>query len=228
MKKVLLTCLCAIMVMALGSSTLLAQPEYDLFIHYEGFGYEEGGFDYSAPGDEIHLITRITGITADPVENMPDDFPYYPDVNEYTLVVTGLSSNGEIDYGPYSTIAYSGGIFAIYEDTATPSDWNEYPSIATPPPSFMDGNLWLTGPFSEFSMTLYRDQGMASYSGILAFDGGSALDFFEAEAYTFGGALWPPHSPGLPPGYDISLDGEVYTGFTATQTTTISQLKALY
>lgn len=214
----------ALLALAVGG---VAAQEYDIYIHFEGFGYEEGGFDYSAPGDEIHLITRITGID-DPNETLPPDFPFDPVANEYTLVVTALISNGEIDHGVYSEIVYNGGLLEIYEDASMNSDWGTNPDVNNPPASFFDGDLWLSGPFDEFSMILFRDAGQASFNGMLGFTGGSAIDYFQEDAYTFGGVLWPPHNPGIPEGYDISLDGEVWAGTTAVEASTLSHIKSLY
>lgn len=220
MKKSLMFALAAVAVLTLGAASSMAQG--NITIHFSGYGYEVGGFEFSDPGDEIHLISRVTSIDA------PGALPYFPDDYEYTLVVTGLVSNGEIVNSGVSTIVYNLGSFAIYEDAAFNSTWTEYPSIPTPPPSFFDGTAWLTGPFTDFAMTLWRDLGMGVFEGHISLTGGSAIAYFTEEAYTFGGTLVPPHNPGIPDGYELSLDGEVWVEYIATNNSSLSQIKALY
>lgn len=205
---------------------MLATPLFaqeTIRIHFSGYGYEAGGFDMSDPGDELHLMSNITSITG------PDGLPYFPGTYQYTLVVTGLISNGEIDLGGgLSQVTFNLGDFAIYEDDLTPSDWNEYPSIPDPPDSFMDGSVWLSGPFIDFTMDLFRDFGQGAFEGHIELTGGSAIAWFTEDAYTFGGTLIPPHNPGIPDGYDLSVDGEVNVSSVATENSTMSQIKALY
>ena len=219
MKKSLMFVL-AVAALSLSATPLLAQGTID--IHFSGYGYEVGGFDFSDPGDEIHLISHVTSIDA------PGALPYDPVLNEYTLVVTGLISNGEVVDAGVSTIVYNLGLFQIFEDASMNSDWNELPSIPDPPSSFFDGTLWLSGPFTDFTMTLWRDLGMGVFEGHISLDGGSAISYFTEEAYAFGGTLVPPHNPGIPPGYELSLDGEVWVESVATESSSLSQIKGLY
>jgi hypothetical protein len=207
--------------MTWGSVPLLAQTE--IITHFAGFGWEEGGFEESAMGDTLILVSHVTSIQG------PPGLPYFPDQYEYTLVVTGLSSSGEIDQGAFSTITYNGGTIGIYEDASFNSNWDEIPSEGNPPPSFVDGTLWLSGPFYQFSMVLFRDMGIGSFDGELTLSGGSVIDWFEEDAYIFGGNLIPPHGdPGVPPHYHMSIDGELWANSTATEDLTFSKIKALY
>jgi hypothetical protein len=214
LKKLLVAALLGFVLMTWGSVPLLAQEE--IVIHFSGFGLETDGFDFSAPGDELQLITHVTSISG------PLGLPYFPDDYEYTLTVSGLISNGEIDEGAYSTIVYNLGQVDIYEDAAFNTDWND-------PGTFSDGTLWLSGPFFQFSMVLFRDMGMGSFDGQLTLESGSAFGFFEEQAYIFGGNLIPPHNPGIPPGYDMSIDGEVWgNAAVPTESSSLSTIKALY
>jgi hypothetical protein len=79
-------------------------------------------------------------------------------------------------------------------------------------------------------MVLFRDLGMGSFDGELTLTGGSAISFFAEQAYIFGGNLIPPHNPGIPPGYDMSIDGEVWgeSNSTPVQQSSLSNIKALY
>jgi hypothetical protein len=151
----------------------------------------------------------------------PAGLPYFPDDFEYTLVVTGLMSNGEVDEGGYSTIVYNLGLMEIYEDASFNSDWVD-------PGTFMDGTLWLSGPFYQFGMVLFRDLGMGSFDGNLTLNAGAVIDYFEEEAYIFGGNLIPPHNPGIPENFDMSIDGEVWGNSTPTEDSSLSKIKALY
>jgi hypothetical protein len=220
LKKLLLAALLGFTLMTWVSMPLLAQTE--IVIHFSGFALEEGGFDWSQPGDELHIITQVTSITG------PPGLPYFPDDYEYTLVVTGLISNGEIDEGGYSNIVYNLGLMEIYEDPSFNADWNDVPTIPDPPDSFFDGTLWLEGGFYQFSMVLFRDFAMGNFDGEMTLDGGAAIDAFEEQAYIFGGNLIPPHNPGIPDGYDMSIDGEVWGNSTPTASSSLSQIKALY
>ncbi len=71
--------------------------------------------------------------------------------------------------------------------------------------------------------------GLADFEGHITLSGGSAFAYFTENAYTFGGALVPPHNPGFPPGYDLSIDGEVWVEpAVGTEATSMSLIKALY
>jgi hypothetical protein len=220
LKKLLVAALLGFVLMTWGSVPLLAQDE--IIIHFSGFGLEEGGFDWSEPGDALLLITHVTSIQG------PPGLPYYPDDYEYTLVVSGLVSNGEVADTGYSTIVYNLGLMEIYEDSSFNSDFGEYVDIDTPPSTFLDGTLWLSGPFYQFSMVLFRDYAMGNFDGELTLDSGTAMGAFEEEAYIFGGYVVPPHNPGIPAGYDMSIDGEVWGSSTPTEDATFSKIKALY
>jgi hypothetical protein len=220
LKKLLVAALLGFVLMTWGSVPLLAQTE--IIIHFAGYGLEFGGFDWSEPGDELNIITKVTSITG------PPGLPYDPDNNEYTLVVTGLMSIGEVDEGGYSTVVYNLGVIEIYEDTSFNSDLDEPAAIGSPPSTFLDGSLWLTGPFYQFGMVLFRSYAIGNFDGELTLNGGSAIGAFEEEAYIFGGYVEPPHNPGIPPHYDMTIDGEVWGNSTATDESTFSQIKALY
>jgi hypothetical protein len=212
LKKFLVAALLGFVLMTWGSAPILADA---IVIHFSGFGLEEGGFDWSEPGDELQLITHVTSISG------PVGLPYFPNDFEYTLVVTGLMSNGEVDEGSYSTVVYNLGLLEIFEDGTFNSDW-------TDGSTFMDGTLWLSGPFYQFGMVLFRDLGMGSFEGSVTLTAGAAIDAFEEEAYFFGGNLIPPHNPGIPAGYDMSIDGEVHAMATPVAESSLSKIKALY
>jgi hypothetical protein len=214
-------------ILGLGVLAMLATPllaQEDIVIHFSGYGYEVGGFDWSYPGDELHLIAHITSVDS------PNPLPYSPADYEYTLAVTGMISNGEVDEGAgFTSITYNLGFFEIFEDASFNSDWNEYPSIPDPPSTFMDGSVWLSGPFNDFTINLVRDFGQGAFEGHISLTGGTAIAYFTEDAYTFGGTLIPPHNPGIPDGYELSVDGEVWVEApVAAESSTMSQIKALY
>lgn len=197
-------------------------PGETIITHFEGFGYEEGGIEYSAPGDNMHYVALITGI-----EGIAPEFPYDPVENEYTLVVTGLVSNGEMVEGEVTTIIYNLGALAIYEDPSFNADWDELPGFPDPPSTFTDGTLWLAGDFLDFTMVIYWSVGIGSFEGHVNLTGGSAIDWFTEEGYTFGGNLFPPHID-PPEGYDFSLDGKMLVEAVGAQSTSWSSVKAIY
>ncbi len=193
-------------------------------VHFEGFGYEIDGFEYSAPGDSLTLVTRVTSVGFyDPT------FPYFPDDYEYTLVVTGLVSNGEMVNGIETMIVYNLGTLAIYEDLSFNSDWDIIPGFPDPPACFTDGELWLYGDFTDFLMLIYRDYGMGTFEGHVELNGGSAMPWFTEDGYTFGGTLVPPHDPDIPEGYDLSVNGKMLVEEpVSTRDSSWSAVKALY
>ena len=89
---------------------------------------------------------------------IPLDFANY----EYTIVVTGLTLDAA-----GTTSFFSGGTVAIYEDSATPSDWAN-------PASFSDGAAILTGTLTTFSRTMFTAT-LGSGTGFVDWTGGSRL-----------------------------------------------------
>lgn len=202
---------------------------YSIHIHFSGYGYEEGGFDWSYAGDELHLMAHVTQVDWDADEVA---LPYYPAQNEYTVYITGFQSNGEYASGNVpgmDIIVYNLGRVEIFEDPSFNGDWYaECPTVNDPPDRFSDGSLWLGGDFTEFRLELFRDYGFGSFEGWIELDSGSAFPFFEVTAYTFGGELVPPHNPGFPPCYEMSVDGQIWVEPIPTEETNISRIKALY
>jgi hypothetical protein len=221
LKRLLLTPLLIIALGALGAGLASADQ---IQIHFSGYGYEEGGFDFSYAGDEIHLMAIVTSVTF----NNPD-FPYYPADNEYTVCVTGLTSNGEVvdDYGQ-STVIYNLGMLEIYEDPSFNANYDDCPDVDNPPEVFCDGTLWVGGPFVDFMINVWRDYGTGSFEGHINLDVGSAISYFDNEAYFFGGTLIPPHDPGIPECYDLSIDGQIHVDEVATANSSWSKVKSLY
>jgi len=215
LKKWLLAPMLLMCVFAAGSAYA------GITIHYAGFGYEEGGFDYSAPGDTLWFIAEVTGVTTD-----GGYLPYEPGTYEYTMVAGPFISNGEIVEGTYTTIVYNLGYYWIYQDAAFNADWDEYPYVSDPPSTFLDGDLWLGGPFTDFIFYVFRDLAMGSFDGHITLSEGIAFPYLSEQAYTFGGTLHPPHS-GVdpPPGYEFYIDGETWV---PVEVTTWGAVKALY
>lgn len=215
MKKRLLAPLVLICLLASGSAIA------NVTIHYAGFGYEQGGFAYSAPGDSLWFIAEVTGINTE-----GGAFPYEPGMYEYTMVAGPFISNGEIVEGSLTTIVYNMGYYWIYQDASFNADWDEYPYVSEPPSTFLDGDLWLAGPFEDFTFWVFRDYGTGSFEGHITLSEGIAFPYLSETAYTFGGTLHPPHGGVDPPaGYEFYVDGETAVPVEAT---TWGAVKALY
>lgn len=89
---------------------------------------------------------------------IPLDFANY----EYTIVVTGLTLN---TLGTNSF--FSGGTVAIYQDSATPSDWAS-------PATFSDGTAVLTGTLATFQRTMFTST-LGTGTGFVDWTGGTLL-----------------------------------------------------
>lgn len=211
------------MMASLGLGVQDARAEVAV-MHYAGYGFEEGGFQHSTPGQELNVMTRITNVHA-----QNPFFPYSPDANEYTVVLTGLVSQGEQTEEGVTTIFYGDGRLEIYEDSSFDSTWDEVPSIGNPPTTFTNGELWLSGNFMSFMLVIVRESGQGYFEGSFQLEGGTARPYVEGDAYTFAGILADPSQPYLPTGYDFAADGEIWIHeTTATESSSWSAVKALF
>jgi hypothetical protein len=152
--------------------------------------------------------------------------------SEFTVVYTGLTSLGTTH--PLSSVwttNYGSGTFAIYQDTPpnAPTTAAGMPAPgASPPSSYTDGTLILSGTITGFNIT--ANSVNASYVGTFTFTGGS---LYSRVAGTGGinGNGNVCISGCLPPvgGYSGQLTGKIDNpGITAAAGSTWGALKILY
>ncbi|MBU8871713.1 MAG: hypothetical protein KOO60_12675 [Gemmatimonadales bacterium] len=202
---------------------LLALPAYSQIqqIDYIGFGWETGGFPASEVGDEL----SFTGI----VDYLDPGFEV--DLVDYqmTFHVYGLLSQGEIDMGYWTMINYSGGYLEIYQDSNHNGDFGINPPNATSPNSFVDGELFFAGEFTDFVL-FFTPDGNGSFEGNLNGINGSMLESScEDCVYLWGGAFTWAASAQLIEGYDLQIDGALdVDAAVASEPTTWGSVKALY
>jgi len=191
-------------------------------IDYVGFGWEDGGFPASNPGDQLYVT--CVGVSADPI------FGIDMGAEELTVYIYGLTSTGEIPVGGGTNmITYVGGYLEIYNDAAQNADWGIAPPNATAPATFTDGNLFFQGAFMDFTVFL-GPTGAGSFEGNLNGLGGSMIaDVCTGCAYTWGGEFTTDAGASIPDGYDLQIDGlfEIEAA-VANEDATWGSLKALY
>ena len=211
----------ALLIIALLSLIAAVAAAEPPSVHFSGYARETGNFEVSAPGDTLWLAAHVTSIDAD------GDLPYDPAVNEYTLVLVGLISEGESINSGVSTIHYREGRLAIFADPSFNSDWGDLPLGSEPPASFLDGELWLTGSIPDLHFTLWRDLGMGVFECAVVFDGGSALPWLPA-SLTCGGTNAPSWGFFVEVGYDFAVAGALWQEYVPTERSSMSKIKSLY
>jgi hypothetical protein len=217
MKKSIL--ILAALAMAGTAVPVLAQAPA---IDYVGFGWEDGGFPPSNPGDVLYFTG--VGLSADAI------FGVDLGTEELTVYLYDLVSTGEIPVGGGTIlISYVGGFLEIYRDGAQNADWGIFPPNPTAPSTFTDGELFFQGQFVDFTVFLGAT-GAGSFEGNLNGVGGSLIDdVCNGCAYTWGGEFTTDAGAQIPEGYDLQIDGvfEIEAA-VSTEETTWGNLKALY
>jgi hypothetical protein len=170
-------------------------------IDYQGYSWETGGFPASDPSD----VLSIVGV----VDSLDSRFGVNLLLDEVTLHVTDLVSNGQVLSGNLLTVSYTGGTINLYRDPSRDHDYGVNPPNATAPPTFVNGSLFLSGTLTNFFMAYDLSTGTGAYEGQANFTGGSGLatlNLLNANGYTFGGTL---RNGSVPQGYDLQVDGVI-------------------
>ncbi len=199
---------------ALATPLLAQNPGID----YIGYGWEDGGFLPSNPGDVLEVTAVATG--ADPVFQI--DFG----VDELTFHMYDMVSTGEIPIGGGTImINYVGGYLDIYRDPAQNADWGVNPSPAT----FTDGVLAFHGSFNSLTF-FYTADGNGAFEGYLDGLSGEVIDeVCVGCAYTWGGSFTQAAGAQIPAGYDVQIDGVFeLDGAVADEQSTWGDVKSLY
>lgn len=189
----------SLLLLAFAASSAFAQTEQ--ILHMSGNSWETGGFPPSNLGDTFAAVGILNDIEAPLVWDTAN--------YSYTWHVDGLSSIGETIFGTTRVVTYSGGSLGIYVDLL-PSNHNYgvNPPNATSPSTFTDGfSTYLTGNFTDFTLTYNHATSTGSFVGNLTFTGGDVFPLLaQPDGWTFGSDI----AGFSPNGYDLEINGDVY------------------
>jgi hypothetical protein len=165
----------------------------------------------------IGSVLNAVGTVSD--FNPPFDFLDASDpTKEYTIVISGLVSQGTVTTGApglqfYST-EYTGGTIQIIEDLSPDHDYGVNPPNATAPPTFQDGTVLLSGSFTSFTVTTndFTQFQVGNAEGDISWTGGSLIDLTvtggePCPGLFTGGLTWRPST--LIEGYLFRHDGKI-------------------
>jgi hypothetical protein len=198
MKPWFLRCLVLVTALAVIPTTAAAQTAV---IDYVGYGWEDGGFPPSDPGD-LFVFTAVA-TSVDPAIGVDLG------TEEVTFYVYGLTSMGEVPLpGGLTSITYTNGTLEIYRDAAMNAWWGTNPPNATSPSTFADGTLLFQGSFTSFNITILAN-GDGIFEGNLDGVGGELLGSpCTGCVYTFSGVYTRDVGAQIPDGYDVQVDGQ--------------------
>lgn len=217
----------ALAVSLLASAWALPAGAVNLLADYQGFDYEptKVGPAFGDPGNTYEVLATVPQLGAPLVFNLG--------ANQYTVVITGLTSVGKLPLGTYDVITYAGGSVNVYEDAiggGTAANYGVNPANATAPSTFVDGTSILVGTLSSFQVVYDNATRTGSFEGTLTFTGGSQIGNFptnQRSGWTFAGVTG--NSPITPTGYLHQVDGSIYLDNpVATEVTTWGSIKAQY
>ncbi len=212
---------------ALSSAPREARAQSLLF-DYVGFDYElpdplpgqfgEAGSGYVGLGTVPFLFAPLVANTM---------------ANEYTYVMSGLTSTGFLTVANFRIITYSAGTISIYEDPklgGTTADFGTNPPNAVAPGTFQDGTAICTGTLTSFTFVLDTSNGTGSFEAVFNVTGGTQLANFplnQRAGWTFSGSSG--NALNIPVGYDHQLDGQTFLDAPVkVQRTSWGRLKAGY
>ncbi|MDO9695634.1 MAG: hypothetical protein Q7W56_13010 [Candidatus Latescibacteria bacterium] len=188
------------------------------------------GFPPSDAGDVLAGVGFVDNISA-PLTWSTADY-------EYTWVIGDLVSGGAADLGNGSfRIYYTGGTIDIYAQAFLSGGYSipDY-GVAPPDPlalaTFSDGDVYLHGVFTNFSLTYNPTTGIGSYVGTLTFELGTHFTELGQElqnpnGLTLAGTVL--NDATIPEGYDMETDGHIYyDGTIPTESKSWGEVKNLY
>lgn len=215
----------ALLLAAASPPAALAQQ---LLLDYVGFDYEDPDPDPSQFGEVGSGYVGLGEVPGLFPPLVPD-----PATNEYTYVISGLTSLSKTTIGSYFIIGYGSGTLAVYEDLlagGTPAQYGTNPPNATAPGTFSDGTLFLLGTLDNFQFVFNTATNTGSYDAELTVTGGTQLPNIPVDqrtGWTFSGATGNALS--IPAGYVHQIDGQVFINDpTARRPSSWGQVKARY
>jgi len=215
----------------LAACAVVAAPAaraQSLLFDYVGFDYEEtNGIagQFGEPGRSYVGLGTVPFLFAPLVSNTA--------LNEYTVVMSGLTSTGFTTVGNYRIISYTAGSITLYEDpkaSGTTADYGMAPPNPVAPASFEDGDPILVGSLTSFQFMVDLTNGTGSFEAVFTVTGGSQLANFppnQRDGWTFAGSTG--NALNIPEGYAHQIDGQTFLNApTAARRTTWGRLKAGY
>ena len=190
------------------------------------------GFPPSNPGDVLAGLGFVDNISH-PLTWSTADF-------EYTWVIDGLVSQGAIDLGNgVFRVYYTGGTIEIIADEYLSAGYT-MPFYGVDPPdgyaisTFSDGDIYLSGVFTQFVVTWDTTNSSGNYQGAVTFTLGTNYgelgDYLaNPDGMTIAGLVGAQVGTTGPEGYGFEADGSIYCGPTIpNEDRTFSDLKNLY
>lgn len=179
-----------------------------------GFAYETNytiGTYTSAVGSQLSIV-GIVDYFCTPLASL------VPDANtEYTLYITGLTSQGTVHQVPniLHTCAYTGGTWEIHQgspkNAPTAASMPALPN-ATVPANFIDGPIVLSGTLANFSTTITQNGTSAggSFRADYIATGGTYYSQVGGNQAVFQGVWCPTPKPSgcVPATYSAHPDGK--------------------
>ena len=222
----------------LCSATGLAQAQSFEVLNIIGYMYESDntpgtpGFPPSDAGDVLAGIGFVDNISH-PLTWSTADY-------EYTWVIDGLVSMGQIDLGGgVIRVYYTGGTIDIIADRYLDTGYT-MPFYGVDPPdagaigSFSNGDAYLSGVFTQFVLTYNTTNFSGNYQGAVTFTLGTNYGelgdmLANPDGMAIAGLVGVGADSTIPEGYDCEADGSIYYDPTIpNEDTTFSNLKNLY
>ena len=199
-----------------------------LLFDYVGFDYEFANPNPAAFGE---LGSGYVGLGTVPFLFAP--IVANTTLNEYTMVIQGMTPSSITPVGTFNIIQYTPGTLTIFEDSkagGTPADFAPNPPNAAVPATFADGTAIVVGTLTSFQFVIDTVNGTGSFEADLNITGGTQLSNFplnQREGWTFSGST--SNALNIPPGYAHQLDGQSFLNApTAARRISWGRLKAGY
>ena len=173
------------------------------FFDFAGFSYLDG--EAWQAGTVVTVAAKFNPIQPNPI------WPLDLAANEYTVLVEDLEIASVLDYGGFLEVTYSGGTIAVYEDAVQNGIYAPNPPNGAVPATFSDGALQLGGAFTELVVLYDVPSGVGTVSGFVDWSAGAKLATIgDPVHWTFFGGVSNHAGLGIPAGYDLAWDPQIY------------------
>lgn len=173
------------------------------FFDFSGYSYLSG--PQAQVGTVVTIASKFNEIQPSP------SWPLDLASNEYTVMVQNLKIASVSSYGTFQEITYSGGTIEIHVDPSKNGAWAANPPNGQTPSTFLDGEAALVGSMSEMALFYDTASGTGAVSGLVNWEGGAKRGFLQNPVgWTFFGMVSNQAGLGIPPGYDLAWDPQLY------------------
>jgi hypothetical protein len=204
--------------LAAGPVVATGAPFFDFY----GYSFSDG--DPFLVGSTTTVPVRFNTLQPEPALLL--DFGQY----EVTALIADLLVLSVEDHPPVRTLHYGGGEIRVFQDAGKDAQWTSGPPNGDVPRTFENGELVLTGYFTDCVMIFNASAGNGAVQGHVTFTGGTRLHELPHEAgwLFFGGTTNRPQG-GLPAGYSLAWDPQLLAQVpVATRRSTWGAIKATY